>query len=858
MFISAFRIWNSVQQNFLCLCLMLDSLIYSVISYMYSVFIVISRARILSNSIVTTFSNRIYMIISVVMMFLVAYSFINIIINPDNLTKGKVSTTKLVRNIVLSLVIIVMAPTAFDYAYKVQTSILDNNVISRLILGTTPDEDTESDNMGSSFSVGIFQGFFYVQDDPTMTDAEREQVNSDYEAGTQVAISSNNIYNGYESSLEYTDSNRIQYTAFISGIAGIFILYVLLIYLFDVGLRAIKLVFLQLITPLPALMLIVPGQEKLFSSWVKEVIKTFLEVFIKIAILTFGIFIIKVINTAVTETNIFWADIPSGVRNWSKIFLVLGTVMFIKQAPKLVESLFGVKVDNAGGLRSRIKDSGLGLLGSGVDRVAGAGLGIIASKVANRKAAAARLKPALESGDITKDQFNQLVKKEGGFKAGALGAYYGFRGGVRQGVGNAYNAGFDTQHYKANGLGTFDVAKNLARDNFGLQSYYEEEVKKSKIENDAVASVANRKAAVVQQAIAREQRRINNEYDDLITANDLSDSKMKNVKDLIASKNGKIDSDIKADVLTVDYDSKSNRLVLKSASMNRAEIEKSQAELTQKLIDQGMSESDAIKVRDLVTTAGSGTSEKSFRDKLFASGASVNVAIHGQGDGVTFSTIGTYKDQTDAVDIEYVNQNLNKDADLRNALAELAKAFDNKLVGKAKLRLKVDSNGSPIQGSDGKYVIAQPWEKGIIVSEDNYLGKEDLKQQIIDSGYYKVYTDLQNSGGAFRDGNTLFELFDSMKGFSSKLQSDKKAETVNTEITVPVLDEQGNPDPTKSTETISINQGELEVDKQRKIVKEAEERQKLKNDSFNGLKNASDAAANTRKYMSKRKPKGKN
>ena len=173
-------------------------------------------------------------------------------------------------------------------------------------------------------------------------------------------------------------------------------------------------------------MLIVPGQEKLFGAWIKEVISTFLEVFIKIAVLTFGIFIIKVINLAVTETSPFWATVPAGVRNWSKIFLILGTVMFIKQAPKLIKSLFGVKVENGGGLRGSIKESGLGLLAGAVDRTAGAIGGGISSVIANKKAAAARYKPQLESGKMTKEQFDAAVKKEGGFRAKALGAYYGF------------------------------------------------------------------------------------------------------------------------------------------------------------------------------------------------------------------------------------------------------------------------------------------------------------------------------------------------------------------------------------------------------------------------------------------------
>ena len=56
------------------ICLSIDSIIYNAIAWMYSVFMALAGARIFSNDLVDSFVQRMYLIVSIVMLFVVAYA----------------------------------------------------------------------------------------------------------------------------------------------------------------------------------------------------------------------------------------------------------------------------------------------------------------------------------------------------------------------------------------------------------------------------------------------------------------------------------------------------------------------------------------------------------------------------------------------------------------------------------------------------------------------------------------------------------------------------------------------------------------------------------------------------------------
>ena len=220
------------------------------------------------------------------------------------------------------------------------------------------------------------------------------------------------LYLNYKSVLQYAKttgdmdgfkllSNRVyegemQYSIIISTIAGIFIGYIFLNYCLDMGLRAAKLGFAQIIAPVPLMARIIPQQSGVFTKWRDFTITTYFEVFLRVAVVYLGMFLITNLppvqdmfdyinfsNISIMSIKpLMLLDVNSaswGVVNLARIGVIIGILMFIKQAPDLISESLGIKL-NAGslGIRNKLNNmfGGKTLLNAG-SRVGGTVSGAI-------------------------------------------------------------------------------------------------------------------------------------------------------------------------------------------------------------------------------------------------------------------------------------------------------------------------------------------------------------------------------------------------------------------------------------------------------------------------------------------------
>ena len=138
----------------------------------------------------------------------------------------------------------------------------------------------------------------------------------------------------------------INYLPGISTITGIYLIFLLITFCIDIGLRAIKLCFLQMIAPISIVSYVDPtessGDSKL-ASWAKECWKTYLSLFIRLAVIFLVLRFVSIIASGVFSDQGFASQIDSNNKIWVLVFLVLGAFVFAKQVPKLLESLLGMK-----------------------------------------------------------------------------------------------------------------------------------------------------------------------------------------------------------------------------------------------------------------------------------------------------------------------------------------------------------------------------------------------------------------------------------------------------------------------------------------------------------------------------------
>lgn len=350
-----FLILATPARIFYNILLGLDAIVYELVDIIYSVFITICSTQLFSATTFEAFSSRIYAILGVIMLFVVTSQLLANIADPDKATSGEASTGKLVKNILISLVAIVLVPSAFKYLYQIQKAVVEENIIGNIIVGgyqsagaKNVDQKTIIKNTGKDLAFNTFTTFInptgYAGDNDGGCASsvgltyclQFSKINSygsnDY--GKIKLLNQGQIANEI-------DNEDVEYRWGLSTVAGIMVAYFLLSFSIDMGVRVAKLAYYQLIAPIPIVLRIIPKKQDVFDNWMKGLMSTYLGVFIRLMIVYFGIFLINIIPSA-------WANITNAssdrsiVNSMVSILLIFGVFIFMKEAPKLISQMLGV------------------------------------------------------------------------------------------------------------------------------------------------------------------------------------------------------------------------------------------------------------------------------------------------------------------------------------------------------------------------------------------------------------------------------------------------------------------------------------------------------------------------------------
>ena len=418
---------------------MIDGAIYNLICYVYEIFYYLATLNIFTEEHYQKIVSRIYVILGLFMLFVLAYSLLKAIINPDEFAKGEQSFPNLIKNVIISLVIIILLPTVFSVAFNIQNSILEYDTIPKLILGV---DGASEDNSGGGrmIAYNLHHAFLYPNSEVcSSTNIEDCRANIKgngwigFRNGDPLSEVDTDVQNGasfinYNAYSEAVRDGDLTYLFPISTVAGIFTLWVLLNFCFDMAIRVVKLAFYQIIAPIPVICRILPGgsMKDVFSKWVKQVVSIFLEVFIRIAILSICVFLIEIVIDA------YEAGLPGigslGVTQQPIVLalIIMGIVIFMKQAPQILGDLLNLKTD---GMKLGLMDK----LAMGGGLLAGAAVGGGLTSGVRNFAGAFTGKGIVQ--DFKNKNFKGAFKKIGssvvpGLKSGVAGAGSGLvRGG---------------------------------------------------------------------------------------------------------------------------------------------------------------------------------------------------------------------------------------------------------------------------------------------------------------------------------------------------------------------------------------------------------------------------------------------
>lgn len=446
----------------------LDSAILNFIPRIYDLLISISRTSILSQADIKDFSDRIQLLLGIFMLFKVSFSLIMYVVNPDDFSDQSKGIGKLAQNTVISLVLLVIVPYIFVMAYRLQVLILEDNTLARLIL---PDSGSGSNvsyinTAGDDMAFSIMLPFFSPNTSLTLSDNDMTSCVSLYTASKdgdgKTTIDENckkaikEAFYGSRDKYEARkadDEAQTYATNYIEGIqnrslgltfriqaatqtytpdggeeqfvidypwpfttiVAAIVVLLLVNFCLDIGLRSVKLAFLQLIAPIPIISYMDPksGKDGLFGKWYKMCISTYISLFVRLAALYFGVYLISKVGRL--------TDIVNGSEQtdfFVQVFIIIGVLMFVKQLPKILENL-GIKLDgdgkfNLNPLKKMEGDvAGYGGIKRGAGRAGAAALGFAGGAAANAWATRGNWK-----GQSAKERLKNLGSIFGGGTSG--------------------------------------------------------------------------------------------------------------------------------------------------------------------------------------------------------------------------------------------------------------------------------------------------------------------------------------------------------------------------------------------------------------------------------------------------------
>ena len=143
----------------------------------------------------------------------------------------------------------------------------------------------------------------------------------------------------------------IKYRAIFSTIFGGYLVFLLLSFCIDVGARAIKLLFLQILSPVAVISSVDPTSSgDRLKEWAKECLKVWVSLFLRLAVIFLVIQLVRIITNSVYSGDLFSKN--SGIKLsgngdiifWVFIFLILGVFQAANKIPDLIEKATGISM----------------------------------------------------------------------------------------------------------------------------------------------------------------------------------------------------------------------------------------------------------------------------------------------------------------------------------------------------------------------------------------------------------------------------------------------------------------------------------------------------------------------------------
>ena len=348
----------------------INELIYSMMMNLYQLFEYLCNARLLDSDVLSGIASRAGVTLGIVMLFRVMFNFIQLVLDPDKSNDKEIGSTAIIKKCLLVIIMLGVSSYFFDALLYVQRLVINEKIIYKLVL---PEKQTiETANFGGVLAARTFGAFYTTNEALVASDSDialqcidlRNLLlmdiaeTGDFSAGSECLLA----YDQANIKLNPEDENSttVDFEAFVMDynwllqtIVGIMLVYILVNYAIKVGVRVIQLTVLQIISPMAIVSYLSPKKDNMFSKWWKIYFATYIDAFIRMAIIYFIIYICSLIlDTWENGASTFFESVGSPTDYYTRgvfaVTMILALLLFAKKAPDLIKELMPASASKLG------------------------------------------------------------------------------------------------------------------------------------------------------------------------------------------------------------------------------------------------------------------------------------------------------------------------------------------------------------------------------------------------------------------------------------------------------------------------------------------------------------------------------
>lgn len=321
-------IGDSILQALRTLTLAVCETIYSLICFCFDIFNEMGTATL--DIDVNGIFKRVEFILGLFMLFRLTFAGIQYLVDPDAMTDKQKGIGSIIKRVLIVIILLGSTNYLFKEAYILQDRIIESRLIEKIILpGTT----SSSSSAGADIAWYTFSQFY------TLNTKEKTECNSAYKMLEQQFKDLGSMDAAYlclndKMNTKENVSNKqyvVNFNGLIALLCGALLLWMIVVYTVQLGIRIFQLAYLQIVAPIPIMMYLVPKGEENLKKWGKQCLSTFLDFFLRLAILDFVILVSQTLMTNQENLAVHFSTNNVFQEGYVVVILIIALFAFAKK-----------------------------------------------------------------------------------------------------------------------------------------------------------------------------------------------------------------------------------------------------------------------------------------------------------------------------------------------------------------------------------------------------------------------------------------------------------------------------------------------------------------------------------------------